>query len=150
MPKKLLIFISIVVLVLIALGVLYYIGMLSEESMEKDNELVSISLIKIPAGTEIDQEIEGIETSSFEKGDLIKIEGEIKLAEGNDKTILTSQVFDEEGKLLEQIYTPEMEIKAVKFGSCCIRVPEEAGKYTLKFFLDGKEAKSINFEVIEQ
>lgn len=149
MPKKLSIFIFIVVLVLIILGVLYYIGMLSEESMEKDNELISISLMRIPAGAEINQETEGIETSSFEKGDLIKIEGEIKLAEGNDKTVLTSQILDEEGKLLEQIYAPEMEIKAVNFGSCCIRVPEEVGKYTLKFFLDGKEAKSVNFEVIE-
>ena len=147
MPKKLLIFIFIVVLVLIVLGVLYYIEMLSQESMEKQNEIISISLMRVSAGTEINQEIEGIETSTFGRGDLIKIEGEIKLAEGKDKTVLSSQVFDEEGKLLEEIYTPEMEIKAASFGSCCISVPEEAGKYTLKFFLDGKEAKSVNFEV---
>ena len=149
MPKKLLIFIFIVILVLIILGVLYYIGMPNQEPMEKDNEIVSISLIRFPAGTEIDHETEGIKTSTFEKEDLIKVEGKIKLAEGKDETTLTSQVFDEGGKLLEQIYAPGMEIKGVSFGFCCIRVPEEIGKYTLKFFLDSKEAKSINFEVIE-
>lgn len=149
MPKKLLIFILVVVLVLIVLGVLYYMGMPSQESMEKKNEIISISLIKFPAGAEVGRETEGIKTSSFEKGDLIKVEGEIKLAEGKDKAILTSQVFDEGGKKLEEIYTPEMEVKTVNFGSCCIRVPEEVGKYTLKFFLDDKEAKSVNFEVKE-
>jgi sporulation protein YlmC with PRC-barrel domain len=152
MPKKLLIFIFVVILVLIVLGVLYYIGMLSQEPqgfIEKNNEFVSISLIRIPAGSEIDQEMDGVETSSFEKGDLIKIEGEIKLAKGKDKAVLTSQVLDNEGKVLGQIYTPEMEIKTVNFGSCCIRVPEGVGEYTLKFFLDSKETKLVNFEVIE-
>ncbi len=149
MPKKLLIFIVIVVLVLIILGVLYYIGMLSQESMEKDNEIVSISLIRFPAGTEVTRETEGIETSTFEKGDLIKAVGTIKFAEGEEKTVLTSQVFNKGGEKIEGIYTPEVEIKAVNFGSCCIQSPDEIGEYTLKFFLDGKEAKSINFEVKE-
>lgn len=149
MPKKLLIFILVVVLVLIVLGVLYYIGMPSQESMEKQNEIISISLIRFPAGTETNQETEGIETSTFKKGDLIKVEGEIKLVEGKDKAILTSQVFDGEGKKLEEIYTPEMEVKTANFGSCCVQVPDEVGKYTLKFFLDGEEAKSVDFEVKE-
>ena len=149
MPKNLLIFIPIVVLVLIVLGLLCYIGMPDQGSMEKQSEIISITLVRFPAGTEITRETKGVETSTFKKWDLIKVEGEIKLAEGRDKTVLTSQVFDEAGKKLEEVYTPEMEIKAVGFGSCCIRAPEEAGKYTLKFFLDGKEAKLVNFEVIE-
>jgi len=149
MPKKLLIFIIIVVLALIILGVLYYIGMPDQKIMEKQNEITSMSLIRFPAGTEVTQETEGIEASTFKKGDLIKATGTIKFAEGEEKTVLTSQIFNKGGEKIEEVYTPEVEIKAVNFGSCCIQSPDEIGEYTLKFFLDGKEAKSINFEVIE-
>jgi len=98
MPKKLLIFIIIVVLALIILGVLYYIGMPSQESMEKQNEITSMSLIRFPAGVEVTQETEGIEASTFKKGDLIKATGTIKFAEGKEKTVLTSQIFNKEGE----------------------------------------------------
>ncbi len=167
MSKTILILVVVIVLALIVFGVLYYIGALNEEFMKKEksskeekaaeeesaeekaatSEIVSLYLLRIPAGTEIGQETEGTRTSTFEKGDLIQVEGELKFAEGKDKAVLTSQVFDEEGKQLEQIFTPEAEITAPSFGSCCVGTPEEAGKYTLKFFLDGKETKSIEFEV---
>jgi hypothetical protein len=171
MPKKIFIPIVLVILVLIALGVLYYLGLPGEEIMKKEkipkeeaveekpaeekaalSEIVSIYLVKFPAGIELGPGMreKGIKTSTFEKGDLIGIEGEVKLPEGKEKVVLTSQVFDKEGKKLEGIYTPEIEIKGASFGSCCITTPQEPGKYTVKFFLDGKEVKSLNFEVREK
>lgn len=147
MSKKLLIFIIILILTLIILSIFYYIGNLEQKPAKEESEIVSLWLIKMPDEAELSQGAEEIETLIFESTDLIKIRGIIKLAEGENKTILSSEILNEKGEKIEEIYTPTMEIIGTSFGSCCIQTPENIGKYTLRFFLDGKEAKSINFEV---
>jgi len=147
MSKKLLIFIIIVILILIILSVFYYIGSLGQEPAKEGSEIVSLSLIKMPDEAESAQGAEGIETLIFGKTDLIKIQGVVRLTEGATKTILSSEVLNEKGEKIEEIYTPTMEIIGTSFGSCCIQTPENIGKYTLRFFLDDEEVKSIDFEV---
>ncbi len=157
MAKQSLIFVSIFVFILIVFGLTYYLVMSNqkfmaknnfpkEEGVEESNNIVSLSLMKFIPGSDSSEE-KTIETLSFNSGDLIRIEGEIAFAPGSDKVRLTYQVLEEENKLPQDIDTPELEIETTHFGSCCIKAPDEKGRYLLKVFLDDQEKNTINFEV---
>jgi hypothetical protein len=172
--KTLVIFLVIILVVLIGVAVYFYLGTNKCKTMATDlgaklqecstgaeqlktnldkclageKEITSVRLEKFPAGTEIKTGVQGTITTKFKKGDLMGISGEATITGGTGKAVLTFQILDQNGVIV-QSGGQGMELKGSGgFGMCCITFPETAGEYTLKLFLDGKEAKTTFFEVV--
>lgn len=112
-------------------------------------EINSVYLEKFAAGTQMGPGVKGTTTTTFRKNDLMGISGEAVITGKTGKATLTFQVLDENGKII-QGGGQGMELKGSGgFGMCCINLPETPGKYTMKLFLDGKESKTISFEVVK-
>ena len=113
-----------------------------------EKEITSVHLEKFPAGTQMEPGVQGTTTTTFKKDDLMGISGEAIVTGATGKAQLTLQILDENGEIV-QGGGPGMELKGSGgFGMCCINPPTTAGKYTMKLFLDGKEAKTISFDVV--
>lgn len=114
-----------------------------------EKEIKSVHLEKFPTGTAMVPGVQGITTTKFKKTDQMGISGEAFITGATGKAILTLQVLDGNGEII-QSGGQGMELKGSGgFGTCCINPPATAGQYTMKLFLDGKESKTLSFEVVE-
>lgn len=119
------------------------------QCIEGTKEITSAHLEKFPAGTEIGPGVQGTVTTTFKKTDLMGLSGEAVITGATGKATLTFQILDANGEIV-QGGAQGMEIKGSGgFGMCCINVPQTIGEYNLKLFLDGKEAKTLTFEVVK-
>jgi hypothetical protein len=130
----------------------YYIFMnkdksppISSPSSSEQDTLSSIVLERFPEGTEIKQGVSGQASTVFKTTDEMGVSG---AKTSSKKSRLTIKIYNQ-SKELETVYEG-MELNgAGTFSSCCIDFPQDAGKYTIKFYLDNKEVKYLDFEVIE-
>lgn len=107
--------------------------------------ITEVHLESVPIGTQIGPGVVGTPTTVFGKWLMMGINGQVNAPSG---TQLTLKIFDANGTQFPTNY-PGMQISGPGgFGSCCMIFPQTAGNYVMKFYLDGTEAKSLNFTVV--
>ncbi len=143
MKKNILIVVALVLILVIA-GLVWYISR-SEKKQESQKLITAFHLEKFDAGVEMQPGTKGIETTSFKKGETMGISGE---AIAPPNTVLIVRFFDENEKALEG-NPVEVTLKGSGgFGMCCFDINKDSGKYMIKVYLDGQEARSFLFEVL--
>ena len=99
-----------------------------------------------PAGTQMQQGMTGTNTNIFKKDDLVSISGQSNVS---SEVTLTIKIMDSNGSPVSNTgwYGNEIKIKFGTFGFGSIVIPQVAGNYTLKIYLNNQEAKDMPFSV---
>lgn len=137
----------IAVLVVVVLGLIIYNSMGSSSPSKTGNSasapvISSLYLESFPAGTQMGPGLKGKQTTTFKVGELGDVSGVVQLSKSSISTI---KIYDAVGGLsVEQAC---VDIASSGGFGCGLIIPQSPGKYTMKFYLDGVEAKSVDFEV---
>ncbi|VVB66939.1 Uncharacterised protein [Candidatus Norongarragalina meridionalis] len=138
--------IAIIVCALVIVALLGYIA--SEKgwlSLPQTGGIASAHVEKYPSTGAIGPNSKGFETSTFMKTDRMGISGTTDITNG---AYLTVGIEGSDGNTIT-VGWPGMALQGSgSFSSCCIELPQESGRYVLKFYLDGVEKKSVPFEVV--
>lgn len=114
-------------------------------SSEFTGGIISAHFETFPEGTEMGPGMTGMMTNSFNQNDLVGISGE---ADVNKNVELTFEIYDVYGNKVESYWEGDFPtINSGNFGFCCINIPQESGYYTMKLFLNGKESRTMLFDV---
>ena len=114
-------------------------------SSEFKGGIISAHFETFPEGTEIGPGMAGLVTNSFNQNDLVAISGE---ADVNKNVELTFEIYDVYGNKIESYWEGDFpKINSGTFGFCCINIPQESGYYTMKLFLNGKESRTMLFDI---
>lgn len=156
MTKK----IIVILIILLVFGLIssFLVYQFQKKEEEEKKELVSTELVPgeiitanlekvlLPSpGSEGAPERVGV-SSTFQPDDLISVQLE---ADIKQEAILTLQLFNGSGERVD-LPLPQMKVfpESRNYGICCFIAPRLPGRYILKLFLNGKEVKTLDFEVI--
>lgn len=99
-----------------------------------------------PAGTQIQRGMTGTNTNIFNKDDLVSISGQ---ANSTYLTTLTIKILDTNGSVMGTAWLGDkIKIQTGAFGFGSITIPQTAGNYILKIYLDDLEVKTLPFQVL--
>ena len=147
--KTLIIIIVVLAIVVVGLVVYFSLGKLGAEKGaaslgEVKGTITSLYLESFPAGTQMGPGMKGEQKTSFKKDEIVELSGTAEVSESLTATV---KIFDKDGSQYNE--QPCVEIKGSGGFGCGLMIPQQAGQYTLKFYLEGQEVKTLSFEVIE-
>jgi len=148
------ILVGLIILALVIVGLVGYYVILpgiiqrysSGESQTFSGGITEAHFEIFPAGTQLEPGMIGTNTSIFNKDDLVSISGESDVSK---QVVLTIKIFDNNGNDMGTAwYGNEIKIQTGPFGFGSITIPQTAGTYLLKIYLDNSQAKALPFQVL--
>ncbi len=141
--KKILVIIIASVLIISLISYLVFTNLLNSKKGTAEGSIItSLFLESFPAGTQMGPGMKGTETTIFKIGEIADLSGTITTDGSVTSTI---KIFDENGNLAAEQSC--VEIKGTGGFGCGLILPQTAGKYTLKFYIEDTEARSLSFDV---
>lgn len=87
----------------------------------------------------------GLITNNFAMSDIVGLYGK---SDVNKFVILNYEIFDLYGNKVDLENKKSAIISSGEFELCCITLPQKTGFYIMKLFLNGKESRSLLFNIV--
>lgn len=142
MDKK--IILGIVIVAIIFTGIFGYLILGTKSGTAGGTNVNTLFLESFPAGTQMGPGLTGIQTTTIKIGELVSLSGTITADGAVDSSV---KIFDAQNNLVTE--QPCVKIKGTGGFGCSLDYPQSAGTYTLKFYIDDTEKRSLEFGVTQ-
>ncbi len=138
MKKKILI--GGIILAVLIIGIIGYFIFGTKNGTADGTTITSLRLESFPEGTQMGPGMTGTETTNIKIGEIVSLSG-TAITDGSVDSLV--KIFDAQNNLVQE--QPCVKIQGSGGFGCSLNYPQIAGAYVLKFFVEGTEEKSFEF-----